>query len=155
MPGYWLMKTEPDTFSWDDLAASPDRTTVWDGVRNYTARNFLRDEIKRGDRVLFYHSRAKPPAVVGTAKVVRAGFPDPSQFDPASPYHDPKSDPDKPRWFSVSVRMDRALPRPVTLPVLRETRALAGMRLLARGNRLSVLPVTEREWRIILEMGGL
>jgi predicted RNA-binding protein with PUA-like domain len=155
MPGYWLFKTEPDTFSWDDLGASPDRTTVWDGVRNYTARNFLRDEVKRGDHVLFYHSGAKPPAVVGTATVVRAGFPDPSQFDPASPYHDPRSSPETPRWFSVSVRRARPLPRPVTLPVLRETRSLAGMRLLARGNRLSVLPVTEREWRIILEMGGL
>jgi predicted RNA-binding protein with PUA-like domain len=155
MPGYWLLKTEPDTFSWDDLAASPDRTTVWDGVRNYTARNFLRDELKRGDHVLFYHSRANPPAVVGTATVVRAGFPDPSQFDPASPYHDPKSRSDAPRWYAVSVRMARPLVRPVTLPELRDTRALAGMRLLRRGNRLSVLPVTEREWALILKMGGL
>lgn len=154
MPGYWLFKTEPETFSWNDLKASPHRTTVWDGVRNYTARNFLRDEVKRGDHVLFYHSRANPPAVVGTATVVRAGHPDPSQFDPASPYYDPKSDPDSPRWYAVAVRMARPLKTPVTLPALRETKGLEGMRLLDRGNRLSILPVSEREWAMILGLGG-
>jgi predicted RNA-binding protein with PUA-like domain len=155
MPGSWLFKTEPETFSWDDLAASPDRTTSWDGVRNYQARNFLRDTIRVGDRALFYHSRAKPPAVVGTVIVVRAGYPDPTQFDPESPYYDPESDPRKPRWFAVDVKMERPLRRQISLPELRQIPELRDMRLLRRGNRLSVLPVTAREWKAILALGGL
>lgn len=152
---YWLMKSEPESFSWDDLRASPRRTTVWDGVRNYQARNLLRDEIRKGDGVLFYHSNASPPAVVGIATVARAGYPDPSQFDRKSKYHDPKSDPENPRWVVVDIRADRALKTPVGLPELRETRGLEEMVLLRRGSRLSVQPVTAAEWRIILRLGGL
>jgi predicted RNA-binding protein with PUA-like domain len=155
MPGYWLFKTEPETFSWDHLQKMPRRTTLWDGVRNYTARNFLRDAVKKGDHVLFYHSRANPPAVVGTATVVREGYPDPTQFDPKSPYYDARSNPDSPRWYVVDIKAARVLKTPVPLPVLRETEGLEDMRLLRRGNRLSVLPVTEREWKIILALGGL
>ena len=152
---HWLMKSEPERFSWDDLRASPRRTTVWDGVRNYQARNLLRDEIRKGDGVLFYHSNANPPAVVGTATVARAGYPDPSQFDPESRYHDPKFDPENPRWFVVDIRADRALRTPVGLPELREARGLEKMVLLRRGSRLSVQPVTATEWKIILRLGGL
>lgn len=155
MPNYWLMKTEPGTFSWDDLGKSPRKTTTWDGVRNYQARNLLRDEIKKGDLVLFYHSNADPPAVVGTAKVVKEGYPDPTQFDRRSKYHDPKSDPGNPRWFVVDIKRDRAFKRPVTLPELRGLRGLEKMVLLRKGSRLSVQPVSPREWKIILERGGL
>jgi len=152
---YWLLKTEPGTFSFEDLARSPDRTTCWEGVRNYQARNLLRDEVRHGDGVLFYHSNAKPPAVVGTAKVARAAYPDPFQFDRRSPYHDPGSDPDDPRWLAIDVRYDRPLPEPVTLPALRAEKALAGMALLRKGNRLSVQPVSAAEWRVVLRLGGL
>lgn len=155
MPSYWLFKTEPEAFSWDDLKKSPKSTTMWDGVRNYMARNFLRDGVQKGDQVLFYHSRINPPAVVGTATVVRAGYPDPTQFDPKSPYYDPKSDPQKPRWFVVDVKAARALKTEISLGALRETKGLEDMRLLAKGNRLSVMPVTEKEWKIILKAGGL
>jgi predicted RNA-binding protein with PUA-like domain len=155
MPRYWLMKSEPEAFSWDDLKKSPRKTTMWDGVRNYQARNLLRDQIKKGDMVLFYHSRANPPAVMGTAKVVREGYADPTQFDPKSKYHDSKSHPADPRWFVVDIRMERALDRPVPLPELRETRGLEKMVLLKKGSRLSVQPVSAREWKIILKLGGL
>ena len=155
MPRYWLMKTEPETFSWEDLAKSPRKTTSWDGVRNYQARNLLRDEIKKGDGVLFYHSRIQPPLVVGTALVAREGYPDPGQFEPASKYHDPAARPEAPRWYMVDVKMDRAFPRPVPLPLLRATRGLEEMVLLRKGSRLSVQPVRPREWRIILRLGGL
>jgi predicted RNA-binding protein with PUA-like domain len=151
---YWLMKTEPGTFAWEDLILSPKRTTRWDGVRNYQARTFLRDQVRRGDGVLIYHSSIPAPAAVGTATVVRAGYPDPTQFDPSSPYADPDSPRDQPRWYSVDVRADRALPRPVTLAVMRATPALETMKLLARGNRLSVLPVTSAQWKAILKLGG-
>ncbi len=152
---YWLMKTEPSTFSWDHLVASPGKKTAWDGVRNYTARNFMRDEMKVGDGILFYHSNAKPPGVVGTAKVARAGYPDPTQFDPKSPYYDPKSNPDDPRWILVDVKADRRFKREVSLPELRETVGLEDMVLLRRGMRLSVQPVTARQWKIITRLGGL
>ena len=155
MPSFWLMKTEPGTFSWDDLKQSPRKTTMWEGVRNYQARNLLRDQIKKGDQVLFYHSNAKPPGVVGTAKVVREAYPDPTQFDRKSKYHDAKSDPEKPRWFVVDIKMDRALKRMISLPELRETRGLEKMVLLRKGSRLSVQPVSAKEWKVILEAGGI
>lgn len=155
MPGYWLFKTEPDAFSWDDLKASPRKTSMWDGVRNYRARNFLRDEVKKGDGVLFYHSRVKPPAVVGVARVVRAGYPDPTQFDSRAKYYDPKSSPENPRWFAVDVKMEKALPEPVSLPRMRETPSLEGMILLKKGNRLSIVPVTAAQWKTVLRLGGL
>jgi predicted RNA-binding protein with PUA-like domain len=152
---YWLMKSEPHVFSWDHLLKEPDRTTCWDGVRNYQARNFLRDEIKVGDGVLFYHSSTDPTAVVGTAKVVRAGYPDPTQFNRRSKYHDPASSKDDPRWFAVDIKADKALKRPVTLKEMREKRGLEKMKLIQRGMRLSVMPVTASEWKIVTKLGGL
>jgi predicted RNA-binding protein with PUA-like domain len=137
----WLVKSEPSTFSFDDLLAAPDATTPWDGVRNYQARNFIRDEMALGDEVIFYHSSASPPAAVGIAEVASAPRPDPSQFDPGSPYHDPTSDPHDPRWFLVDVRALRPLARPVSLPELKADAVLRDMLVTRRGNRLSVMPV--------------
>lgn len=148
---YWLMKSDPETFGWKDLLKSPRKTTRWDGVRNYQARGLLRNEIRVGDGVLFYHSQIDPPAIVGTAEVVRAGYPDPTQFDHASKYHDPDSDPAEPRWFAVDIRADRELPRPISLAELRRTPELSEMVLLKRG-RLSVQPVTVGEWKAILKL---
>ena len=151
---YWLLKSEPNTFSIDDLAKSPKKTTCWEGVRNYQARNLMR-EMKKGDEVIFYHSSADPPAAVGTATIVRAAYPDSYQFDPKSKYYDAKADPENPRWEMVDVRYGRRFARAVTLPELREQKSLAKMELLRRGNRLSVQPVTAKEWRAILKLGGL
>jgi predicted RNA-binding protein with PUA-like domain len=153
MARHWLMKSEPDVFSIDDLAKAKKQTTGWDGVRNYQARNLLRDEIAVGDGVLYYHSSVDPPAVVGLARVVKAGYPDPTQFDPKSEYYDAGSKPDAPRWFSVEIAFDRKLARPVTLSELRADPALSGMVLLQRGSRLSVQPVTAAEWKRILALG--
>ncbi|MGH9719251.1 MAG: EVE domain-containing protein [Bryobacteraceae bacterium] len=148
---YWVVKSEPGTFSFDDLMARPNRTTHWDGVRNYTARTFLRDGMKLGDPVLFYHSNAAPPAIVGLCEVVREGYPDHTALDPNDPHFDPASNPDDPTWFMVDVRGVHALPRPVPLPDLRGRKELAGMALLRIG-RLSVSPVRPEEWKAILEM---
>lgn len=152
---YWLFKSEPETYSFDDLMAEADRTTGWDGVRNYQARNFLRDAIKLGDGVLFYHSNAKPPAIAGIAEVVREGHADPTAFDPESQYYDPKSKPDAPTWFQVSIKGVRAVDPPLSLPGLREVPELAGMELLRKGSRLSVQPVSEAEWKTILKLAGI
>jgi predicted RNA-binding protein with PUA-like domain len=137
----WLVKSEPSTFSFDDLRASPEAMTPWDGVRNFQARNFMRDEMAIGDEVIFYHSSASPPAAVGIAEVASAARPDPSQFDPRSPYHDPASDPNDPRWYLVDVRALRPLPRPVPLSELKADPVLRDMLVTRRGNRLSVMPV--------------
>jgi predicted RNA-binding protein with PUA-like domain len=153
MPRYWLMKSEPEAFSIDDLGRARDRTAFWDGVRNFQARNLLRDEIAVGDGVIFYHSSADPPAAVGTAKVVGAGRPDPTQFDPRSDHYDAASKRDEPRWYGVDIKLDRKFARPVTLPELRANRELAGMVLLRKGSRLSVQPVTADEWRVICKLG--
>ena len=150
---YWLMKTEPDVFGLEDLKKQKNQTEPWDGVRNYRARNYLRDEIQLGDGVLFYHSRITPPEVVATCKVVRAGYPDPTQFDPKEKYYDPKSPPDNPRWFCVDVQLDKEFATPVTLPELRETDGLEEMALLEKGQRLSVQPVRPEEWKIVTAMG--
>ncbi|TDT16620.1 putative RNA-binding protein with PUA-like domain [Ilumatobacter fluminis] len=142
----WLLKSEPDVFGYDHLVAA--KREGWDGVRNYQARNFMR-EMKRGDRAIFYHSNAKPPGVAGIAKIVKGAEPDPTQFDPDSDYFDPKSDPDDPRWDWVTVAPDR----PLTFLSLDELKAmpeLAECRLLARGNRLSVLPLTDDEFDAIV-----
>ena len=152
---YWLFKSEPESYSFDDLMGEADRTTGWDGVRNYQARNFLRDAIKVGDGVLFYHSNADPPAIAGIAEVVREGHPDPSAFDPESKYYDPKSKPDAPIWFQVSIRGVQAVDPPLSLPRLREVPELAGMELLRKGSRLSVQPVSEAEWKTILKLAGI
>jgi predicted RNA-binding protein with PUA-like domain len=150
---YWLMKSEPDVFSIHDLAKAPKRTTFWEGVRNYQARNLLRDQVQEGDGVLFYHSSAKPPAVAGTATVVKAATPDPSQWDPASDYHDAGSPRDQPRWFGVHIALDRIFERPLPLDELRGHKALAKMTLFQR-SRLSVQPVAEGEWKAILALAG-
>lgn len=151
---YWLLKSEPDTFGIDDLEAAPRSTTAWDGVRNYQARNMLRDEFRRGDLAFFYHSSCKEPGIAGIVKVVRAGYPDPSAFDRNSPYFDPQDDPKSPRWYSVDVKLDRRIDPPITLKELRSRQrgALKDMLLLRRGNRLSVTPVTADEWKFILGM---
>ena len=150
---YWLVKSEPGAFSIDDLAQSRKQTTSWDGVRNYQARNFLRS-MQIGDKVLFYHSNADPPAVVGTAEVVRVAYPDPTQFDPKDSHYDPDSDPKQPRWDMVDIRLTRRFRTPLSLERLRQEPGLKKMELLRKGSRLSVQPVQEREWKIILELEG-
>jgi predicted RNA-binding protein with PUA-like domain len=147
---YWLFKSEPNCYSFADLLAAPDRTTGWDGVRNFQARNFLRDEIKVGDGVLFYHSSADPPAIAGIAEVVRAGHPDPTAFDPKADHYDPKSDPANPVWYQVSIRAVRAIDPPLALPLLKTVPALKSMELLRKGSRLSVQPVSATEWNAVL-----
>ena len=147
---YWLMKSEPDTFSIDDLLAAPERRTAWSGVRNYQARNFMRDEMREGDGVLFYHSSCAEPGIAGLAKIASAAYPDETQFDPKSPYYDPKATRAAPRWFNVEVRGMRKT-RPVPLAELRRQRALAKMWLLRPGSRLSITPVSAAEWRAITQ----
>ncbi len=149
---YWLMKTEPTTYSIDDLEKESNQTTCWEGVRNYQARNLLRDDIQEGDRVLFYHSACKEPAVVGTAVVSRPGYPDSHAFDKRSKYYDAKSDPDNPRWYMVDVKLEEKFDVPVTLASLREKATLKDMVLLQKGSRLSVQPVKKKEFDIILKM---
>jgi predicted RNA-binding protein with PUA-like domain len=146
---YWLLKSEPSTFSYDDLVRV--KREGWDGVRNFEARNHMR-AMRVGDRAIFYHSNAKPPGAAGICKIVRAAEPDPTQFDPASPYHDPTSDPDDPRWDWVTVAPVRRL-RLVPLDELREIPAMAGSRLLAKGSRLSVLPLSDAEFEAIVAAG--
>ncbi len=147
---YWLMKSEPGEFSIDDLA----RVGVepWDGVRNYQARNFMRDEMAVGDRAFFYHSSCKTPAIVGTMEIASEAYADATAFDPENSHYDPKSDPENPTWMLVDVAFLGKLEKPVTLTQLRREPALADMRLLQRGNRLSVMPVEQRHWQHILEM---
>ena len=148
---YWLMKSEPDVFGIEDLARRPDQTEPWDGVRNYQARNMMRDQMQKGDQVFFYHSNCKPPGIVGIAEVVRTGYPDYTAFEPTSKYHDPKSDPEKPRWYMVDVKFVRRLQRPITLDELKtHDDDLGDFPLLRKGNRLSVMPVTAEQWDYIL-----
>jgi predicted RNA-binding protein with PUA-like domain len=148
---YWLMKSEPGTFGIDDLARAPRRTAGWDGVRNYQARNMLRDQFAVGDRAFFHHSSCDEPGIVGTMEVVRAGHPDPTAFDRKDPHFDAGSDPKNPRWYQVEVRLLRKFANPVTLDMLREhaKRDLKDLLVLRRGNRLSVMPVTAAEWKFI------
>jgi len=148
----WLIKSEPGTFSVEDLARAPNKTTSWEGVRNYQARNFLR-AMKRGDLAIFYHSNAEPPAAVGVAKVVRESYPDPTAWDPESAYHDPKASPANPLGSMVDVQLVEVCPREIALEGLRGVKALAGMELLRRGSRLSVTPVTPAEFRTIEKLG--
>lgn len=146
------MKSEPDTYSIDDLAR--DGRTHWDGIRNYQARNMIRDEMRPGDRAYFYHSSCDVPAVVGVVKIASEAYPDPTQFDRKSHYYDPKSTKDDPRWFVVDVEFEQKLPRPVTLAEIRERKSLADFRLVKRGNRLSVMPVSARHWNAVQKMAG-
>ena len=149
---YWLMKSEPEVFSIQHLAKAPKKTAFWDGVRNYQARNLLRDEIKRGDGVLFYHSSADPPGVAGSATVVAEGTPDPTQFDRSDADHyDAASKPDAPRWYGVEIKLEQIFDRLVSLEEIRATPALADMVLVQR-SRLSVQPVTEAQWKVILKL---
>ena len=148
---YWLMKSEPDVFSIDDLKARPRRTEHWDGVRNFQARNYLR-AMHAGDQALFYHSSCDPPGVAGIVDIVREAYPDDSAWDPAGKYYDRRSTPEKPLWYMVDVRYRRKLRRLVPLAELRDNPALTDMALLRRGNRLSILPVTARQWQAILKM---
>ena len=151
---YWLLKSEPDVFGVDDLARAPKRTTGWEGVRNYQARNLLRDDFREGDLAFFYHSSCEVPGVAGIVEVVRAAYPDPTQFDAKSEYYDAKSTRDAPRWFAIDVRLERRIEPVITLPELREHAgdALREMVILKRGNRLSVTPVTAKEWRCIVSL---
>tara|TARA_R110002126_G_scaffold23750_22_gene83064 strand:- start:9072 stop:9632 length:561 start_codon:yes stop_codon:yes gene_type:complete len=152
---YWLLKSEPDAFSFDDLLAAPKRTTCWDGVRNYQARNTMRDDMKVGDGVVYYHSNAKPPGVAGFAKVVREGYPDPTQFEKGHAHEDPKADPADPRWMMVDIQAVQAAERFVSLDELRGVKALEGMALLQRGQRLSVQPVSAAEWKALARLTGV
>ncbi|NLI30515.1 MAG: EVE domain-containing protein [Nitrospiraceae bacterium] len=149
---HWLMKSEPAAFSFDDLHARPGRTDHWDGVRNYQARNFMR-QMRRGDQVLFYHSNCEQPAVVGIAEVVREAYPDFTAWDPKSVHFDAASTPDAPRWFMVDVRWKQAFARAVTLTEMKGMRELSEMPLLRRGSRLSVMPVTGEQYRAIVDRG--
>lgn len=151
---HWLFKTEPGCFSFDDLKNRPDMTEPWDGVRNFQARNFLRDRVTVGDRVLFYHSNIPEPAVVGLAEIVRSGYPDSTALNPEAEHFDPKASADRPIWYMVDVRYVELLPRAVTLERIKQNPLLADMPLVKR-SRLSIQPVTEAEWLIILTMGGM
>ncbi len=149
---YWLMKSEPNCFSIDDLAKEKNKTTCWDGVRNYQARNFMRDDMKKGDEVLFYHSNAKPPCVAGVAKIVKESYPDFTAFDPKNKHFDPKSKQAEPRWFMVDIKLVKKLKRAVPLDELRTIKSLDGMVLLQKGSRLSVQPVTKKQFETVLKV---
>jgi len=149
---YWLMKSEPDVFGIDDLRAMPSQTMHWDGVRNYQARNMLRDQIKVGDQAFFYHSNCKVPGIVGIMEVVREGYPDHTSWDSQGNYFDPKSSPENPRWFMVDVRYLRHTRRTIPLTELKSCDALKEMQLVRKGNRLSIMPLTAAEWETILEL---
>ena len=149
---YWLMKSEPSEFSIDDLKNRPKKTEPWDGVRNYQARNMMRDEMKKGDLVFFYHSNCDIPGIVGIMTVNKEGYPDHTAFDPNDKHFDPKSDPDNPRWFYVDVKYKRKFKRTISLSELRDHKKLKDMRLLQKGNRLSIMPVSKKEWDFILNL---
>lgn len=149
---YWLMKSEPDSYGIDHL--EKDGTEPWTGVRNFQARNFMRDDMQIGDGVLFYHSSCKEPGVYGLARVASAPYPDPTQFDSKSPYYDPRSTQDKPIWYLVDVAFVKILTTPVLLKDIRSNPLLASMRILERGSRLSITPVSAKEWKEILQMAG-
>jgi len=155
-PRYWLMKSEPSVFSIDDLARRPKKTTHWDGVRNFQARNMLRDEMKQGDIAFFYHSSCEVPGIYGVVRISREGYPDPSAFDPADAHFDPKSDPARPTWYVVDVQLLRRFAQPVTLEALRSLSEgdLRDMQVLKRGNRLSITPVSPAEFRCVMSLAG-
>jgi predicted RNA-binding protein with PUA-like domain len=151
---YWLMKSEPGVFGIDDLAKRPRKTTHWDGVRNFQARNFMRDEMRRGDLAVFYHSSCDEPGVAGIVEIVKEGYPDHTAFDRHDEHFDPDSDPAKPRWYMVDVLLKRKFRRTIALATLREheQRALKGLALLKRGNRLSITPVSAAHWKFIVDL---
>ncbi len=149
---FWLMKSEPSTYNIDTLSQAPKQTDHWEGVRNYQARNFMRDDMKKGDHAFFYHSNCETPGIVGKMEIVRESTPDFSALDPESPYYDPKSTEQNPRWFMVSVRFLEKFTHPIALHTLKNYSALHQMILLKPGNRLSVMPVTPAEWQFILNL---
>ena len=149
---YWLMKSEPSVFGIDDLIKRKNQTEPWDGVRNYQARNMMRDDMKPGDQAFFYHSNCDVPGIVGVMEVVSEGYADFTAFDPQHRYFDPKSDSDKPRWYLVDVKFIRKFKETVPLSLLREQASLKDMKILQKGNRLSVTPVSKKEWNFILKL---
>ncbi len=151
---YWLLKSEEEVFSIHDLAKAPKKTTYWDGVRNYQARNFLRDSFKLGDLIFFYHSNSEPSAIAGIAEVVKEGYPDHTAFDPDDVHFDPKSDKAKPTWYMIDVRHVETFKKPLPLELLRQIPGLSEMALLQKGSRLSVQPVTAKEWKIITDLAA-
>jgi predicted RNA-binding protein with PUA-like domain len=151
---YWLMKSEPHTYSIDDLKTAPQQRGYWEGVRNYQARNFMRDEMQLGDKAFFYHSSCEIPGIVGIMDIIKTAYPDFTAFDPHSPYYDPKSTPEKPRWFMVDVQFSKKFKTLIPLARLKSEPKLKGMRLLQPGNRLSILPVTKEEWALLLTLGA-
>lgn len=148
------MKSEPDVYGFDDLFAAPNQTDMWDGIRNYQARNFMRDSMRVGDKVLFYHSNTKPPGVVGIAEIASKPYTDPTQFDPKEKYYDPKSSEENPRWIVVDVKAIKKLASYVSLQAIKDDPQLANMRLVQKGNRLSIMPVEEKEFELILKLGN-
>ena len=151
---YWLMKSEPDVYGIDHLRAEKRKTDHWDGIRNYQARNFIRDEMNKRDLAFFYHSNCEEPAVVGVMEIVSEAYPAHTAYLPDAQYFDPKSDPENPRWLMVDVKFKEKFKTPVTLKAMKQEKALAKMRLVQRGTRLSILPVTAKEWKYILELAG-
>ncbi|HMB59258.1 MAG TPA: EVE domain-containing protein [Xanthomonadales bacterium] len=150
---YWLIKSEPDAFSIDDLKNSPAKKTHWDGVRNYQARNYMRDDMRKGDPVFFYHSNCETPAIVGIAEVASGAYPDHTAFDPKDHHYDAKSDPEDPRWLMVDMRYKRKTKREISLQELKQyEKQLDGLALIRRGNRLSVMPVSKKHWDFILKL---
>lgn len=147
---YWLMKSEPSVFSIDDLVKRPQQTEAWDGVRNYQVRNWLRDTMKVGDQAFFYHSSCEIPGISGIVEIVKAGYPDITAFDPKHHHYDAKSHPEKPVWYCVDIKLVRKLKRLITLAELKNHPALSHMRLLQKGNRLSITPISDEEWKMIL-----
>ena len=152
---YWLFKSEPSTYSYSDLQSEEDQTAEWDGTRNYQVRNFIRDDMQVGDGVLFYHSNAKPLAVVGTANIVSEAYPDSTAFDPSEKYYDAKSNPDEPTWLMVDIKADKEFTRPVTLAEMKGNPKLQDMYVTRRGMRLSIQPVTKEEWDEVTSLGGI
>ena len=152
---YWLLKTEPSTFSFDDLWNAPKRTTFWDGVRNFQARNTMRDLMKPGDLAFIYHSSTDPTGIAGIAEIVKGGYPDPTAFDPKDSHYDPKSKPEAPSWYGVDVKAVKRLPEILTLERLRKNKGLEKMVLLQKGSRLSVQPVSAEEWGVISRLAGI
>lgn len=149
---FWLMKSEPNTFSIDDLAKAKNQTTMWEGVRNYQARNFMRDDMKKGDLAFFYHSSCPNPAIVGIVEIIKESYPDPTALDPQSDYYDPKSQASAPRWFVVDVKLKKKFATPLLLTDIKKNSTLKTMRLVQPGNRLSITPVSKKEWENILAM---
>lgn len=151
---YWLMKSEPDTFGIEHLIRAPNSTAAWDGVRNYQARNFMRDSMQIGDKAFFYHSNCKVPGIVGIAEIVSNSYPDHTAFDPESKYYDPKSNATQPRWVMREIKLVTKFPQIISLHELRANKNLANMYILRPGNRLSITPVTQDEWQLIMHMAG-